>query len=76
MDYDGGNFFTSIRDFIKSPPQWAKTAWDVTKRVAPLVAPLIGLGNSGGAYSGGADSGGGLIGGKAISKKKLLQLMR
>jgi hypothetical protein len=69
---EGGNFFTDVKHFFSSPT--FQKVWSVAKQVAPIVAPLVGLGMSGGADR--RFDGRGLVGGKAVSKKKLLQLMR
>jgi hypothetical protein len=64
----GGSFWSSITDFFRAPPQWAKDAFSIAKQVAPIVAPFVGLGLN--------ERGASLVGGKRISKQKLLSLMR
>jgi len=77
-DKYGGNIFSDVADFVRHPPKWAKTVYDVGKTVLPFVAPMVGLGRHRGmGHPGMGLSGGeGLVGGKKISKKKLLALMR
>ena len=67
LSYEGGSFFSDIKDFF-SKPVW-KDIWNVTKTVAPYIAPLIGLGETGGRLKQ-QRVGAGLVGGKKISKKK------
>jgi len=82
-DMNGGDFFGNIKNFIQRNLPLFKQIFEVGKTVAPLVAPLLGLGYSGGAramrrgrgVSGGGVSGGGLVGGAKLDRLRLKNLM-
>src|SRR5690606_1170149 len=81
IDINGGNFFDSLKDFgsrvwkgIKRIAPYVKKGFQVASKIAPYVAPLLGLGEQ--EQMAGTAVGGELVGGKMIRREKLRDRLR
>ncbi len=74
---EGGNIFGNIKSFIQKNLPLFKQIFDVGKQVAPIVAPLFGMGDDEGygLVGGRRHRGRGLVGGAQLDRMRLANLI-